>query len=216
LYSACQSGRSQMPYWVCEEPDPTFSLAASASISDQVHPFCGKGPQPLELVLVVHDDGGVGLVGQGEHLAHAERSALGRIRTLRNWGASILRVRLAQLQVRRESPMRPSTSRVGSGRRRSRRSWARCRRAARSGAGDVGVRRIDNVGRPDRHAGLSFSKAAMTAAGQAGKGEHVHREILQFAAAINVFQKYDTETIATAGSCMLNLAKTTMDRQKHR
>ena len=32
-----------MPYWVCEEPDPTFSLAASASISDQVHPFCGKG-----------------------------------------------------------------------------------------------------------------------------------------------------------------------------
>src|ERR1700677_5175316 len=29
LYSACQSGRSQIPYCVCEAPDPTLSLAAS-------------------------------------------------------------------------------------------------------------------------------------------------------------------------------------------
>ena len=47
LYSACQSGRSQIPYCVWEAPEPTLSFAASASIWFQVQPFFGSGTPAL-------------------------------------------------------------------------------------------------------------------------------------------------------------------------
>src|SRR5471032_858015 len=47
LYSACQSGRSQMPYWVCDAPEPTANFLASASMSLHVQLFVGNGTPAL-------------------------------------------------------------------------------------------------------------------------------------------------------------------------